>query len=67
VADDLFENGAAAKQFRRGLMPALELFKKPKRDRHPEVRALARLEGWATNSSFEARRRRLAPQDDAFS
>src|SRR5258705_13246663 len=35
--------------------------------RHPEVRALARLEGWATdNSSFEARRRRLAPQDDDY-
>jgi hypothetical protein len=35
--------------------------------RHPEVRALARLEGWPQAPlfpSFEARRRRRAPQDD---
>src|SRR4051794_5055484 len=36
--------------------------------RHPEVRALARLEGCAArlsaDSSFEARRSRRAPQDD---
>src|SRR3981081_2602798 len=38
------------------------------RRRHPEVRALvARLEGWPRAplpASFEARRKRLAPQDD---
>src|SRR5258707_10444712 len=36
-------------------------------NRHPEVRALARLEGWAASASvrsFEARPRGLAPQDD---
>jgi hypothetical protein len=61
--------GPTGKLFRRALRVDGWFFRRIPR-RHPEVRALARLEGWLQHvilPSFEARQRWLTPQDDGLS